>query len=408
MRILHVLDHSLPLHSGYAFRTLAILREQRSLGWETLQLTTPRHRATEREVEEVDGWTFHRTAMRNGIGPKPPAVAYLLEMAATRRRLTDLAGAFKPDVIHAHSPVLNVFPAISVGRRLGVPIVYEVRALWEDAAVDHGTTREGSVRYRLSRALETAALRRVDHVTTICEGLKREIAGRGIPGERITVIPNAVDPSAFRSGGGGEPALRSALGLDGATVIGFAGSFYGYEGLDLLIEALALLAERRPELRALLIGGGLQESALSRLAGEHGVSSRVVFAGRVPHTEVARYYDLIDVLAYPRRRIRLTEVVTPLKPLEAMAQGRMVVASDVGGHEELIRDGETGFLFPAGDAQALARKIDEVLARRDEWPSLRERARRFIESERTWARSVARYATVYDALRARVGVLAEG
>ena len=190
-------------------------------------------------------------------------------------------------------------------------------------------------------------------------------------------------------------------------MIGFAGSFYGYEGLDLLIEALALLAERRPELRALLVGGGLQESALRRLAGERGVASRVVFAGRVPHAEVPRYYDLIDVLAYPRRRIRLTEVVTPLKPLEAMAQGRMLVASDVGGHEELIRDGETGFLFPAGDAQALARKIDEVLARRDEWPSLRERARRFVESERTWARSVARYATVYDALRARVGVPAE-
>jgi PEP-CTERM/exosortase A-associated glycosyltransferase len=285
--------------------------------------------------------------------------------------------------------------------------VYEVRALWEDAAVDHGATREGSVRYRLSRALETAALRRVYHVTTICEGLRREIARRGIPGDRITVIPNAVDPGAFRSGGGGEPALRSALGLDGATVIGFAGSFYGYEGLDLLIEALTLLAGRRPELRALLVGGGLQESALRRLAGERGVAPRVVFAGRVPHPEVPRYYDLIDVLVYPRRRIRLTEVVTPLKPLEAMAQGRMLVASDVGGHKELIRDGETGFLFPAGDAQALARKIEEVLARRDEWPSLRERARRFVESERTWARSVARYSTVYNAVRAHGGVPAE-
>ncbi len=404
MRVLHVLDHSLPLHSGYAFRTAAILREQRGLGWETLQLTTPRHQGTDRAVDEVDGWSFHRTALPRAPGSKLPGVRYLFEMAATRRRLAELAETYRPDVIHAHSPVLNAFPALWVGRRLGIPVVYEVRALWEDGAVDHGTTREGSARYQLSRALETAALRRVDHVTTICEGLKREIAMRGVGGERITVIPNAVDPEAFRSGGQGDPQLRTALGLDGATVIGFAGSFYGYEGLDLLIEALAPLAERRPEVRALLVGGGPQEAALRRLARERGLDRRVVFAGRVPHAEVPRYYELIDVLVYPRRRIRLTEVVTPLKPLEAMAHGRMLVASDVGGHRELIRDGETGFLFPAGDAQALARRIDELLARRDDWPRIHERARRFVESERTWARSVARYAGVYDSVRVRAAL----
>ena len=164
------------------FARVAILREQRALGWETLQLTTPRHRATEREVEEVDGWTFHRTPMRNGIGPKPPGGRPICSRWPPRGAgWTDLAGAFKPDVIHAHSPVLNAFPAISVGRRLGIPVVYEVRALWEDAAVDHGTTREGSVRYRLSRALETAALRRVDHVTTICEGLQARDRGTRHP-----------------------------------------------------------------------------------------------------------------------------------------------------------------------------------------------------------------------------------
>ena len=123
-----------------------------------------------------------------------------------------------------------------------------------------------------------------------------------------------------------------------------------------------------------------------------------MFSGRVPHKDVQRYYDLIDVLAYPRHRMRLTEIVTPLKPLEAMAQGRMLVASDVGGHRELIRDGETGVLFPAGDARALADAIESVLARRDEWPKFRERARRFVETERTWARSVARYKNVYEPL----------
>ena len=221
------------------------------------------------------------------------------------------------------------------------------------------------------------------------------------------MIPNAVDTREFRLGGAPDPALRATLGLDGATVVGFAGSFYAYEGLDLLLDAAALLVPRHPSLRVLLVGGGPQEEALRAQAARRGLGDRVVFTGRVPHAEVQRYYDLIDVLAYPRHRMRLTELVTPLKPLEAMAQGRMFVASDVGGHRELVRDGETGFLFPAGDADALARTIEQVLARRADWPRVREQARRFVETERTWARSVARYESVYSELlrrrRARAG-----
>jgi hypothetical protein len=398
MRILHVLDHSLPLHSGYAFRTAAILRESRALGWETLQLTTPRHGAAPGEVEVAEGWRFHRTPFDRDGGMRAAGAGYLREMGATARRIDALARDFRPDVLHAHSPVLNVLPALWVGRKRGIPVVYEVRALWEDAAVDHGVTREGSLRYRASRALETFALRRADAITTLCEGLRREIAARGISESRITVIPNAVDTAAFRFGAAPDRALAASLGLTGKTVVGFAGSFYGYEGLDLLVDALAILAPRHPDLHALLVGGGMQEAALRQQARARGVADRVVFSGRVPHDEVQRYYDLIDVLAYPRHRMRLTEIVTPLKPLEAMAQGRMLVASDVGGHRELIRDGETGVLFPAGDAGALADAIEAVLARRDDWPRFRDRARRFVETERTWARSVGRYRSVYGAL----------
>src|SRR5439155_11441361 len=160
-------------------------------------------------------------------------------------------------------------------------------------------------------------------------------------------------------------------------------------------EAAAMLAGRLPDLCVLLVGGGPQEAALRKLAIERGIAERVIFAGRIPHGEVNRYYSLVDALAYPRRRIRLTESVTPLKPLEAMAQGKMLVASDVGGHCELIRNGETGFLFPAGYARALARMLERVLARKSEWPRVRDTARRFVESERTWARSVAHYAEAY-------------
>ena len=395
MRILHILDHSLPLHSGYAFRTVAILREQRALGYETLHLTTPRQNAGAALFEDVDEWRFHRTPLPTNVVSRLPGARYIQEMGATARRIDELVDEFSPDILHVHSPVLNALPALWVGRRRALPVVYEVRALWEDAAVDHGTTREGSARYRLSRALETFALRRASHVTTICEGLRKEIVGRGVPAERVTVIPNAVDVSEFPFGSTREPALRTKLGLDGGRVVGFAGSFYGYEGLDLLVDALAILAPRWPTLRALLVGGGPQESALRAQVVARGLADRVVFAGRVPHAEVQRYYELIDVLAYPRRRMRLTDLVTPLKPLEAMAQGRMFIASDVGGHRELVRDNETGFLFKADDVQALAQSLDTVLSDERPWARVAEQARRFVETERTWARSVRRYQDVY-------------
>ncbi|MDP1650471.1 MAG: glycosyltransferase, exosortase A system-associated [Rubrivivax sp.] len=396
LRILHVLDHSIPLHSGYTFRTLALLREQRRLGWETFHLTSPKHAAPGGTEETVDGWHFYRTPAPTG--PKLPGLAENALMKATQQRLLYAARQVQPHILHAHSPVLNAIPALRVGRELGIPVVYEVRAFWEDAAVDHGTTTEGSLRYRLTRRLETHALRQAAHVFTICEGLRLDIASRGIPADKVTVIPNAVDIDNFEPGGTPDAALKARLGLDGATVLGFIGSFYAYEGLDLLLAALPQLLKQRPDLRVLLVGGGPQEAALKAQALQLGVADKVVFTGRVPHAEVQRYYDLVDVLTYPRHSMRLTELVTPLKPLEAMAQGRLLVASDVGGHKELIRDGETGVLFQAGSAEALATAVLGLLARREDWPALRAAGRRFVETERSWGASAARYRAPFEAL----------
>ena len=129
-----------------------------------------------------------------------------------------------------------------------------------------------------------------------------------------------------------------------------------------------------------------------------GLTDKVVFTGRVPHEQVQSYYDLVDVLAYPRHSMRLTELVTPLKPLEAMAQGRVLVASDVGGHKELIRDGQNGILFKAGSADGLARAVVGLLDAPERWPAMRAAGRSFVETERNWRRSVSNYASVYEAL----------
>lgn len=401
LRILHVLDHSIPLHSGYTFRTAAILREQRQRGWKTFHLTSPKQIDCTVAEEEVDGLHFYRTAPASGLAARLPVANQFALMRQTERRLLEVAQLIRPDILHAHSPVLNAIPALRVGRRLGLPVVYEVRAFWEDAAVDHGTTSEGSLRYRMTRGLETYALRRAQHVTTICEGLRSDIVARGVPAERVTVIPNAVDIEAFEVGGLPDDALKARLGLQDAAVLGFIGSFYAYEGLDLLLDAFPQILAAVPHARVLLVGGGPQDAALKAQAQRLGLQDKVVFTGRVPHAQVQSYYDLIDVLAYPRHSMRLTELVTPLKPLEAMAQGRVLVASDVGGHKELIRDGETGVLFKAGDAASLASAVVKLLSNREQQAQMRRAGRRYVEQERNWRNSVGFYQSVYPPAMAR-------
>jgi len=348
MRILHVLDHSIPLHSGYTFRTASLLREQRALGWDTFHITSPKQGEIKAAEESVDGLHFYRTAGGTGLMSDLPVGREVALMKALGQRLEQVARIVEPDIIHAHSPVLNALPALKVGRKLGIPVVYEIRAFWEDAAVDHGTTNQGSLRYRATRGLETRAIQRADHVFTICEGLCADIVARGVPSSKVTVIPNAVNVESFQLGSPPDPVLLAKLGLTGSTVIGFIGSFYGYEGLDLLVAALPQLLQARPDVKLLLVGGGSQEANLRQQAQTLGVADKVVFAGRVPHQDVNKYYDLIKVLAYPRHPMRLTELVTPLKPLEAMAQGQLFVASDVGGHKELVQHNQTGVLFQAG------------------------------------------------------------
>lgn len=401
MRILHILDHSIPLHSGYTFRTLSILRQQRALGWKTFHITSPKQGPYDKAEETVDeDWLFYRTPQQNWLN-RFPALNQLAVINNLAARLEQVAEQVKPDVLHAHSPALNAIAALRVGKKLGIPVVYEIRAFWEDAAVDHGTSAEWGLRYRLTRAMETHALKRVDAVTTICEGLRADILQRGIPSEKVTVIPNAVNIDNFSAGEAPDLPLAKNLGLDGKVVLGFIGSFYAYEGLDILLKAMPAMLQANPDIRLLLVGGGPQEQQLKALSSALNISDKIIFTGRVPHEQVQKYYNLTDVLVYPRLRMRLTDLVTPLKPLEAMAQGRLLAASDVGGHRELIVDGKTGILFEADNPAALASKVLGLIAAPESWPALRAAARTFVETERNWPRSVARYEDIYTRLSSR-------
>ncbi len=394
MKVLHVLDHSLPIQSGYSARSRSIVEFQRRLGLAPVVLTSPKHYAAQDTCEQLDGVAHYRTRPPRGAGG-PPFAREILLIARMAARITAVARAEGARLIHAHSPSLNGLAALWAGRRLGVGVVYEARAFWEDAAVDHGTFREGSLRYRVSRAIETWLFRHADRVVTICEGMRRELIHRGIDGSRVAVVPNGVDAEWFSPRPRSE-RLSRRLGLNGGPVFGFLGSFYHYEGLRFLLEALPALRRRLPGTRVLLVGGGSEEPALRTAAS--GLGDAVVFTGRVPPERVREFYSLIDVFVCPRRRMRLTELVTPLKPLEAMAMARTVLASDVGGLAELIQDEITGLLFAADKQEALVDQAVRAGQNADLRSRLGARARRHVIAERTWERLVARHLRIYEEL----------
>jgi len=399
MKVLHILDHYKPHFSGYVFRTASILKNQRALGIEPVLVTSPKHGTAQKPLEEIDCMRVYRT-METDFGSLPFVREKRL-MGALQQRIEDALKLERPDLVHAHSPSLNGMPALKAARKFGIPVVYEVRAFWEDAAVDHGSFSEGSLKYRISKQLETSLFRAADALFTICEGLKGDIGGRGIRSDKITIIPNCVDAEAFAPlARDRELAARLGLG-EGRTVFGFIGSFYHYEGLLMLLESFASALKGGLDARLLLVGSGPEHEEVVRRAGELGLAGPfgpVIITGKVPHEEVNRYYSLIDVLVYPRLSMRLTELVTPLKPLEAMAMGKVVLGSDVGGIKELVSHGEDGFLFPAGDRAALADLLLELASGARDLAGISARAMETVRVKHNWRTAVERYLPVYRRL----------
>lgn len=397
MRILHLFDHSAPRRTSYALRSLDLLRAQARRGWRTLQMTTPRHGPG--EDDPTAATPFHRTP---AVGDPEGTLGGALCMRATARRLGGLAEGFEPDLIHAHSPATTAWPALWVGRRIGRPVVYEVRDLWEEETTERAGRPVGAVWRRLRRLLETEAVRRADAVCVLSLGLLDEMLARGAPSERLHLTPNAVDTQRFRPFEGRDPALAGALGLDPTAdpvaepLLGYIGWFTPCEGLELLVDAVARLRARGRGAKLLLVGDGPEAPRIRALA-EARLGGAAILAGFAEQTEATRYASLIDLFVLPRRRTRRTDLVTPGKPLEAMAQGKLVAASDVGGHRELIRHGETGWLFPADDGEAMTATLEQVLDAPEAWAPVRMAARAFIDRTRSWDAVAERYRGVYAA-----------
>jgi PEP-CTERM/exosortase A-associated glycosyltransferase len=351
-----------------------------------------------RSRETIQGIVYHRSGVIPWI--KIPIVPYIRLVCSFAKRILEVAKAEKPDILHAHSPIGNALAALLVGRILGIPVVYEIRAFWEDAAVDHNTYRYNSWKYRLVKFTESFVCRKVREVAVICNGLREDLKQRGIPPGKITIVGNGVNIEDFKNGCPDEE-FRKKWKIGDKKVIGFIGSFYRYEGVDLLVEAFAQMVEHRSDLVLLLVGGGNMEAELREQVRRRGIEDKVIMPGRIPHDRISGYYALIDVLAYPRNRIRLTDLVTPLKPLESMAMGKALVASDIGGHRELIRHGFNGLLFPPGDVSYLAQALETLLNDEKKRKKMETQGAAWVRKERTWARTTAPYSDIYSSVLCR-------
>jgi glycogen(starch) synthase len=394
MKILHVLQFSLPRLYGYSLRSDATLRAQKAHGLDVVALTGAVEDMGQGSFEEINGIRYYRT-----IGPVTEAPRGLREFKLYRRllqRLTEVAEIEKPDVIHVHSPAYNALAALTVARRRNVPCVYEMRAVWEDAVVDRKEMGSKSIQYKASRALETYVLKRSSAVVTICDGLRKEVLSRGISPDKVVVAPNAVEPHSF------EPrprdsALAAELGLNGDPLVAYIGSLFGYEGVEDMLDAVPGVFQHFPKARFLVLGGGERQDAIRQRVAQMA-DSRVQYIPRVPHERVHAYYSVADCLIYPRRSVRLTELVTPLKPLEAMAMEKPVVATDIGGHREMIRHQETGLLYKAASSQALIETLCSALADPPMLKRLAHAGRDYVLAHRNWQVTTTKYLPLYESL----------
>jgi glycosyltransferase involved in cell wall biosynthesis len=405
-RVLHIVRSSLPYtQAGYTIRTRSVAQCQLGAGLDPHVMTRAGYPRSEGVAafapeERIDGIPHHRVAPRFVDDGRPDRL-----VIETARAAAPLVEALRPAVLQPATNHLQAQVALALARPLGIPVVYEVRGFWEETWLavpsrDEAEAMEAE-RYRLTRAVETAAMLGCDAVVTLSETMRREIIARGCAPEKVVVVPNAVEIDRFVPVPRND-ALGASLGIDRSdTVVGYVSTFTHYEGVPYLLDAAARLRDQRRPVRVLLVGDGADMEAIAAAGRRLGLDDgTLIMTGRVPHSRILDYYSLIDVFVVPRTADRVSQMVTPLKPYEAMALERTVVVSDLPALREIVTPGETGLTFRPEDPDDLARVLGELL----DDPALRVRlgrqAREWIATERTWAQNGRRYRELFERLGA--------
>lgn len=411
MKVLHIMHRSIPGTSGYAIRSREIVNKQFAHGLEPIVVTSPSQAPSGQldanSSEMIDGIRYFRTcgkwltASREVYDPSNLRSALrVLQNFRLISTCMKIARNYKPDIIHAHSPFTCGLTGDAVGALLGIPTVYETRASWEDSHLSRNRLTEKSPTYWLMKNLETLAMKGANVRIAISRALKSDIVSRGFRPEQVEIVPNGVNLDHFVPG----PAslsLQDQLDIRDKTVLGYIGSFFYYEGLDLLIKAIAELGTEFGNVIVLLVGSGEAEADLRSLAQKLRVENRVVFAGRVPHAQVQDYYRLADILCLPRISSRLTELVTPLKPVEIMAMAKPLLASDVGGHTETVIQNVNGALFKADNLEDFVGQLKRLITEKDLRTELGLRARAWVRDNLDWDILARKYTGIYQGLLSR-------
>lgn len=406
-RVFYLLHNSLPHNSaGYATRTHGLLRALNESGWDVdgvTRLGYPYDMPGKEQLtdvplrDEIDGVDYLRLLQGHEVEKKNPLYFYVQRYRAA---LQDFAKQERPAIIHAASNHWNGLTAVAAARELGLPSIYEVRGLWEVTRGSRNPEWAESNMFKYIARMEADAARGATKVFTITNALRDEMIARGVDGEKITVLPNGVDSSRFTPIERDE-ALAHDLGVQGKTVIGYVGSILDYEGLELLIDAAAALSAERSDFHVLFVGDGAELERFSDRVREENLEDVITFTGRVPHEDVERYYSLVDIAPFPRLPLPVCEMVSPLKPFEAMAMGKAVIASDVAALAEIVTPGVNGFLHAKGDAHALRIELVRLL----DDPQLRarigEQARQWVVQNRDWTQIARTVEETYAELTAR-------
>lgn len=387
----------MPVLDGYSHRSRSLISAEQKLGLKPSVLTGPLHNLDDPQTVEMDldGVHYYRTPQDSGfcwqaIQRRRPLLREWAVVRLLRKRILSILQNQSFDLLHAHSPALCGLAAAQAASASRLPYVYEIRSFWEDG-VDQSTT---ALRYRLTRALETRVVRRADAVVGIAKAILSDIASRGIPESRLFHVPNGVDVCRFVPRAR-DLSLAEQLGVRDVPTLGFIGTFFPWEGVPWLVEAAKGLHAHGVQFKLLIVGDGADASAVRTAIASKNAGDYVTYVGRVPHEEVERYYSVMDVLVYPRRRLRITEKVTPLKPLEAMALGKTILGSNVGGIRELVDSEETGLLFEPENLPDFCEKATRLLKDSVLREQFGQRAREKTSRERDWQTIAHLYEPVY-------------
>ncbi|MFF5790428.1 glycosyltransferase family 4 protein [Paeniglutamicibacter sp. NPDC012692] len=396
---LHFLTNSLPhTGSGYAQRTHSILTALHAAGWNTQVFTRVNYplvvgKATAKNLDTVSSIEYRR------ILPRKLKTEMLAKIQQQAEALADAVSRNRPSILHTTTDFTNALSVMAVAEAYELPWVYEVRGQLADTwASSRPESAKSSQRYKLFKEREAFVAARASHVVTLGEAMKQELIAQGVARNRITISPNAIgddylEPPISRL------AAREALGLSSEhQYVGTVSSLVAYEGLDLLVHAFADLVPRNPMLRLLVVGSGVERNNLIELSEKLGVGKYCIFPGRVPREEARTYHCAMDIFVVPRRDLSVTQVVTPLKPVEALACEVPVVAADLPALREIVVHGRTGLLVDPDNAGKLAQAIENLLRDSSKRASMGVAGRARVLAERTWGRNTHKLLKVYEEL----------